>query len=108
MFQYMYDQSNETEVPFGLDVTTAVLAMASQNRINGLPLVFTSIGSNDIPQLPATPPQQPSSASLSKPLQGLPPQPLGYLRSSGDRFMIPVFMWFASSPLLLCFLSLVL
>lgn len=103
MTQYMYELDNSS-IPFGPDTTTAVIAMASQHRVNGYPLLFSSIGLSDIPQLPATPPQVPSSASgLPKPLNGLPHQPLSYLRSSAERFMMPVFLWFASSPLLLLF-----
>jgi hypothetical protein len=99
MFEYLYDQSNQTELPFGLDVTSAVLAMASQQRVNGYSLVFSSIGFSDVPQLPATPPQQPNAAPLSKPLNGLPPQPSGFLGSGA------VFMWFMSNPILLAFVS---
>jgi hypothetical protein len=107
MMQFMFEKANITDFPFGLDVTTAVLAMASQHRINGYPLLFSSIGLSDIPQLPATPPQPPSSsAALPKPLGGLPTQPLGSMRSSAKALVMPVFVWFVSSPLLVLFMTL--
>jgi len=107
MFEYQYAANNETAIPWGPDTTTAVITMASQHRVNGYPLLFSSIGLGEVPQLPATPPQPPSSsATLPKPLNGLPSQPLGYLRSSADRFMVPVLMQFMSSPLLMLFITL--
>jgi hypothetical protein len=105
MMQFLFESTGSITIPFGPDVTSALLAMASQRRVNGYSLLFSSIGLTDIPQLPATPPQQPSSAAiLPKPLNGLPPLPPAYMRSSAT--MMPVFMWFLSSPLLLTFVML--